>query len=391
MTATTVSRRLDVCLVAAARPNFMKIAPMMRAFERCAAIDAWIVHTGQHYDADMSDVFFADLGIPEPAFHLGAGSGRHAAQTARVMTAFDEVCVERQPDLVVVVGDVNSTLAATLVAKKIGIPVAHVEAGLRSGDMTMPEEINRIVTDSIADLLFATEQSAVENLRREGRGDDDIHFVGHVMVDNLLHQVARLDALDRRSMQYDALRRALGEYAVVTLHRPANVDDPAALARIAGALARISQYLPIVFPVHPRTQAALAATGIRMPDAVRLLPPLSHIEFLNLWRGARAVLTDSGGLQEETTALGVPCLTLRDSTERPITVTHGTNRLVGTDPDDIVAECEALLGGDTPAGRRPPLWDGASAHRIARILCRRFSLPEAPSLDAAEEPQGLLS
>lgn len=356
-------------LVAGARPNFMKIAPVVRAIEATGgALDYRLVHTGQHYDTGMSEVFFHDLGIPTPHHALGCGGGTHAEQTARIMTAFEALCIRERPDLVVVVGDVNSTLACSIVAKKLCIPVAHIEAGLRSGDMTMPEEVNRVVTDALADLYFVTEPSGEAHLLAEGRARERIHFVGHVMIDNLLYELARLGepGAEVRAL----LGQAGPHYGVVTLHRPANVDDPATLRRLLAALGALAQDLPLIFPVHPRTQAALAASDLPLPPGLITCPPLGYRDFLSIWPGARLVLTDSGGLQEETTALGVPCVTLRDNTERPVTLTEGTNTLAGSDPERIRAAARAALA--PTAGQalraRPALWDGRAAERIVRVL-----------------------
>jgi UDP-N-acetylglucosamine 2-epimerase (non-hydrolysing) len=358
-----------IALVAGARPNFMKIAPIVRALrEHDGALAFRIVHTGQHYDPEMNDVFFAELGIPRPDVCFGAGSGSHAQQTARIMVAFEQFCQTERPHLVLVVGDVNSTLACSIVAKQQRVLVAHVEAGLRSGDMAMPEEINRIVTDSIADLCFATEPSGVANLLREGKLPERVHHVGHVMVDNLLYQLDRLDATDTSAFASAAIRARLPRFGAVTLHRPSNVDDPEVFARVASALREISRQLPLVFPVHPRTRANLDKYGIDLGTGVVLTPPLSFMDFLHLWVDAAVVLTDSGGLQEETTALGVPCITIRETTERPITVEEGTNVVVGTDPVRITNAAFKVLRGDGKRGRRPDLWDGHAAQRIATVL-----------------------
>ncbi|HUF79548.1 MAG TPA: UDP-N-acetylglucosamine 2-epimerase (non-hydrolyzing) [Burkholderiales bacterium] len=359
-----------LCLVGGARPNFMKIAPIARELQaRSGRFTHTLVHTGQHYDHQMSGVFFEELGIPPPDHFLDAGSGSHAQQTARIMTSFEPVCRRLAPDIVVVVGDVNSTLACSIVAKKQGAKVAHVEAGLRSGDLGMPEEINRIVTDSISDLFFVTEKSGVDNLLREGKQASAIHFVGHVMVDNLLYQASKLDSSDQSGFESPALVRALRDYAVVTLHRPSNVDRADDLRRIMGALKALSRRIPIVFPVHPRTRERLDEFGID-PEPIVLTAPLSYMDFLNLWKNARMVLTDSGGLQEETTALGVPCLTLRENTERPVTVSEGTNELVGTDPARISEGAARVLEGHWKRGARPGLWDGHAAQRIVDVLER---------------------
>lgn len=362
-----------IALVAGARPNFMKIAPIIRALRRTGEdLHYRIIHTGQHYDREMNGVFFEELGIPAPDVRFESGSGSHAKQTARIMLAFERYLAASPADLVLVVGDVNSTLACAIVAKKQRLPVAHVEAGLRSGDMAMPEEVNRIVTDSITDLFFATEPAAVANLLREGKPRERIFHVGHVMVDNLVYQRDRLAGAEAAAFATAALKAQYPRYGVVTLHRPSNVDDAAALRRIAFALRDISQRLPLVFPVHPRTRVNLQKFGIDLGPRVVRTPPLSYMEFLNLWMDAAAVLTDSGGLQEETTALGVPCITLRDNTERPVTVTEGTNLLVGTDPARIEQAVSKVLRGQVKAGHRPALWDGRAAERIVQILQREL-------------------
>lgn len=361
-------------LIAGARPNFMKIAPIVRALQADGRLRWKLVHTGQHYDRNMSDVFFEELGIPAPDVHFNCGGGTHAVQTARIMEAFEQHVAADRPDAVVVVGDVNSTLACTIVAKKAGIPVAHVEAGLRSGDMAMPEEINRIVTDSLSDWFFVTEPSGVDNLRREGQAETKIHHVGHVMVDNVMYQAELLGRSDTAGFPTDAVKRELqasgGRYGVVTLHRPSNVDDAANLAAIAGALKTIAADVPLVFPVHPRTRGTLQKAGLDLGPRVHLMDPQPYMSFLHLWKDAAVVLTDSGGLQEETTALGVPCLTLRENTERPITIDEGSNHLVGTDPEAIVAAARQVLGAGAPPARRPALWDGQAAGRIVAVMAR---------------------
>lgn len=361
-----------VACVVGARPNFMKMAPLLRAMADEPRLQPALIHTGQHYDEAMSEVFFDELGIRAPDHHLGVGSGSHAEQTARVMTGFERFCNEDRPHLVVVVGDINSTLAAALVAKKAGVAVAHVEAGLRSGDMSMPEEVNRRATDAISDLLFATERSAVGNLLREGHSVESIHLVGNVMIDNLYEQVDKLSAPQRAPTPYEELKSRYGRYGVVTLHRPANVDDPGTLTDIVRALSEISRELPLFFPAHPRTQRGLQAAGIELPDTIVQLPPLPHLAFLNLWRDALVVLTDSGGVQEETTALGVRCITIRDNTERPITVEQGTNRLAGITGAGILAAYAEHVRGPRLVTTPPPLWDGRSAQRIVEVLRRRF-------------------
>ncbi|WP_308605959.1 non-hydrolyzing UDP-N-acetylglucosamine 2-epimerase [Massilia sp. DJPM01] len=369
-----------IYLVAGARPNFMKIAPIVRALQQQDALTFKIIHTGQHYDREMNDVFFEELGIPQPDIFMGAGGGSHAQQTAKIMVAFEELCQAERPAAVLVVGDVNSTLACSIAAKKLNIPVAHVEAGLRSGDMTMPEEINRLVTDSISDWFFVTEPSAVTHLRREGKAESAIHYVGHVMVDNVLFQADKLGTADTSSYETSAIKAANSangaRYGVVTLHRPSNVDDAAMMSTLAGALREIAQELPLIFPVHPRTRANLDSFGIDLGPNVTLVGPQAYMAFLNLWKDAAVVLTDSGGLQEETTALGVPCITIRENTERPVTVDEGSNVLVGTDPARIVAEARKVLRGEGKQGRRPHLWDGKAAERIVAVLSKELATKE---------------
>jgi UDP-N-acetylglucosamine 2-epimerase (non-hydrolysing) len=361
--------RKIMCVVGA-RPNFMKMAPLMAAFRGGAdPFDTTLVHTGQHYDAGMSDIFFRQLGMPAPDVQLGIGPGTQGAQTGRMMAALETVVNERRPELVVVVGDVNSTLAAALVAAKAGVPVAHVEAGLRSFDRRMPEEINRIVTDALATYLFATEEDGVANLRREGIEDDRIFLVGNVMIDTLR---ALLPQIRERRMAAE-MGLAPGGYGVVTLHRPSNVDDEGMLERWVSVLERIGSDLPLVFPAHPRTAARLASAGLdgRLAGSgVKVVEPLPYVEFISLVADSRLVLTDSGGIQEETTVLGVPCLTLRDSTERPVTVRLGTNKLVGVEPEAAIAAAEGVLSGPPASHSVPPLWDGRAAERIAQILRR---------------------
>ena len=359
-------------LIAGARPNFMKIAPIVRALRADGRLDWKIVHTGQHYDRDMNEVFFEELGIPPPDVRLGAGGGSHAQQTAKIMLAYEELCTANKPDAVLVVGDVNSTLACSIVAKKLCIPVAHVEAGLRSGDRTMPEEINRLVTDAISDWFFVTEPSGSEHLRREGHLEH-VYDVGHVMVDNVLFQAERLREIDTSALETDAYKRRHARYGVVTLHRPSNVDSEAALLRIASVLKAVSPDLPLVFPVHPRTRGNLEKFGIDLGPQVDLIGPQAYMSFLHLWKDAVVVLTDSGGLQEETTALGVPCVTIRENTERPITVDEGSNTLAGTDPDRVIALAREAIAGNGKRGRRPALWDGKSAERIVDILAKLLS------------------
>jgi UDP-N-acetylglucosamine 2-epimerase (non-hydrolysing) len=362
---------LKVINVVGARPNFMKVAPIVEAMRRRAPeFEPVVLHTGQHYDERMSDAFFRDLGLPTPDVHLGVGSGSHAQQTAAVMQKFEPVVLERRPDWVLVVGDVNSTLACALVCSKLGVKVAHVEAGLRSRDRTMPEEINRLVTDQLSDLLLTPSEDGDRNLLAEGIPAGRIRFVGNVMIDSLFKQLERA----AESRVREELEVAGADYAVVTLHRPSNVDEPETLRGILSALERISGRLPVIFPIHPRTRKNLEEFGLSAATGkggrVRLTEPLGYLDFLRLYSGARLVLTDSGGIQEETTALGIPCLTLRENTERPVTVELGTNRVVGTDPARIVAEAEAALAqdGQKEAPRVPPLWDGHAAERILDAL-----------------------
>ncbi|MBX5484838.1 MAG: UDP-N-acetylglucosamine 2-epimerase (non-hydrolyzing) [Myxococcaceae bacterium] len=356
--------------IVGARPNFMKVAPIHRELARRHRLVQALVHTGQHYDLQMSDVFFADLGLPPPDVHLGVGSGSHAEQTARVMLELDRVFSDQRPDLVSVVGDVNSTMAAALVAAKRLIPIAHVEAGLRSFDRTMPEEINRVVTDRISDHLLTPSRDADENLRAEGIDPARIHPVGNVMIDTLLRSRQQAAAL---STVRD-LGLSPGHYAVCTLHRPSNVDDPDRLGGLLDALAFIAERIPVVFPLHPRTRKAIAAASLQpkldRSRNLRVIQPLGYLAFLCLTSQAKLILTDSGGLQEESTALGVPCLTLRENTERPVTVAEGTNTVVGTDPDRIRTEAARILDGGGKQGRIPERWDGHTAERIADLYER---------------------
>lgn len=357
-----------VVYVVGARPNFIKISPMMRAMKRRGSFESVLVHTGQHYDDNMSKNFFRDLELPEPDLHLGVGSGSQAWQTAEIMNRFEKVLAELNPDLVLVVGDVNSTLACSLVAAKRGIPVTHIEAGLRSFDRTMPEEINRLVTDQLSDYLFTTCVEANDNLRREGIGEEKIFFVGNVMVDSLLvnlEQAKQSGILNRLSMERE-------KYIVVTLHRPSNVDNRETLGNILHGLNTIQQEAPVIFPAHPRTLKQIKEFGLsgqiaEMTD-LHLIEPLGYLDFLSLMSQSKLVLTDSGGIQEETTVLGIPCLTLRENTERPVTVTEGTNTIVGSDPNRIVDEAMKVLDGHGKVGRIPKLWDGKASERIVAIL-----------------------
>jgi UDP-N-acetylglucosamine 2-epimerase (non-hydrolysing) len=356
----------EVVCVVGARPNFMKMAPILNALRSHSSIRPFLVHTGQHYDAEMSRIFFDELGLPKPDKDLEIGSDTHARQTGRIMIAFDELLEGRDARLVLVVGDVNSTMACSLVAVKRGIRVAHVEAGLRSRDRGMPEEINRIVTDAVSDLLFATSPDAIDNLVAEGVARAKIHLVGNPMIDTLRRHLPA--ARSRGTVERLGLRER--EYAVVTLHRPRNVDEPAGLRGILTALQELSRRIPVVFPVHPRTSERVRQIGFRADGQLLLREPLGYLDFLALMDRARFVLTDSGGIQEETTALGVPCLTLRANTERPITVTQGTNRLLGEDPASILPAAEPILDGKSTPGACPDLWDGHASERIAAVLAR---------------------
>ncbi len=362
-------RRLH--LIAAARPNFMKVAPLWHALQKVPEFEARIVHTGQHYDANMSDAFFRDLGLPESHVHLGVGSGSHAEQTARVMVGYEKTALAERPDWTIVVGDVNSTAAVALVCAKLLIPVAHLEAGLRSGDRTMPEEINRLVTDAIADLLWTPSPDGDENLLREGVPAARIERVGNIMIDSFEMLRGRIVTDDTRArMGLDGQR-----YGVVTLHRPANVDDQAVLADIVAQLQAAAQSVTLVFPVHPRTRKQLREFGLhealeRSPG-IRLIEPLGYIQFMNLVTRAALAITDSGGVQEETTYLGIPCLTIRPNTERPVTVSEGTNRLLASGA--LLDNIRRVLAGEWPRGRCPALWDGHTAERCVDSLRRRVA------------------
>jgi len=361
---------LKVINVVGARPNFIKVAPLVEAMKRREReFTPLLVHTGQHYDPNMTEAFVRDLDLPQPDLHLNVGSGSHAAQTAAVMERFEPVVLREKPDWVLVVGDVNSTLACALVCVKLGVKVAHVEAGLRSHDRTMPEEINRVLTDQISDLLFTPSRDADDNLRAEGIPQERIRFVGNIMIDSLFKQLAR--------SKDSTIREELGisdkDYAVLTLHRPSNVDEPKTFQGILDALEEIGRRIPIVFPVHPRTRKMIADFGlderIENVSGLRVIEPLGYLDFLGLYSQARLVLTDSGGIQEETTVLGIPCLTLRENTERPITVEMGTNTIVGTDPGKIITEAFAALDGSKKWNHKvPPLWDGHTADRILAAL-----------------------
>ena len=366
---------MKILNVVGARPNFMKIAPIMAAYDSCPAIEPVLVHTGQHYDEKMNELFFHQLGIPEPDINLEVGSASHAVQTAETMKAFESVVLQHIPDAVLVVGDVNSTIACGLVAVKLGVKLVHVEAGLRSFDRSMPEEINRVLTDSISDLLFCTEQSGLDNLLREGIPEDKIFLVGNVMIDTLLKNKAKAedsDILNHLNLNGD-------DFAVLTLHRPSNVDDTTVFSRILDALEIIQKDMPVIFPVHPRTGRNLYSTSLaKRVDAMaglRLLDPIGYLDFLKLMSCAKVVLTDSGGIQEETTILRVPCLTLRENTERPITAEIGSNQVVGTDTRRIIDAYNRAVDGGYHKPRVPPLWDGHAAERIVRILLDKLQAP----------------
>lgn len=353
--------------VVGARPNFMKVGPVMNSFRGRDSVSQTLVHTGQHYDHNMSTLFFDQLGIPKPDVNLEVGSGSHAAQTAQIMLRFEETVLDNRPDWVIVYGDVNSTVAASLVCAKLGIRVAHVEAGLRSFDRTMPEEINRLLTDQLADLLLTPSPDANENLLREGISEQKIHLVGNVMIDTLLCLLPRADELWQNGKVSDLAGD--GPYGLVTLHRPSNVDDPSTVSAIMDALEEIAEKLIVLFPVHPRTRERFRTFDIEPKnERLRLVEPLGYLEFLALQRHATFVITDSGGIQEETTYLGIPCLTLRENTERPVTVTTGTNILVGADMDSLKEHAYMILNGNPKRGAIPPLWDGKAGERIAHAI-----------------------
>jgi UDP-N-acetylglucosamine 2-epimerase (non-hydrolysing) len=374
-----MSQPLKILNVVGARPNLPKIAPLIREMQRHREVEPILVHTGQHYDANLSDIFFRQMGIPEPQVNLEVGSGSHAAQTGEILKRIEPVLLRFKPDLALVVGDVNSTIAVGLAAAKLGIPLAHVEAGLRSFDRSMPEEINRILTDAIADYLFVTEEDAIGHLLKEGRPREAIHFVGNVMIDSLRHflPIAQQSAIGAELglVSNGAWRR----FAVLTLHRPSNVDSVEKLAELLGAINAIAEEVPVIFPVHPRTQQRLSEAGIQHHHQLHVTAPVGYLDFLCLLSKATLVLTDSGGIQEETTALGVPCLTLRENTERPVTISQGTNLLVGTEAAKIIAAAREILGGHSKAGRVPPLWDGHAAERIVEILLRAVPQRETPA------------
>ncbi|MCB0319757.1 MAG: UDP-N-acetylglucosamine 2-epimerase (non-hydrolyzing) [Bdellovibrionales bacterium] len=355
-----------IAIIAGARPNFMKVGPLMKQLAN-SSFRATLIHTGQHYDAKMSDIFFTQLDIPKPDVSLGVGSGTHAEQTGKVMMAFESYCNEARPDLVVVVGDVNSTLACSLVAAKANIPVAHLEAGLRSRDWTMPEEINRLVTDRLSALLLTPSQDADENLLAEGASRDSIHFVGNAMIDTLLSLMEKIDGVEI----LPSLEVEPRQYAVGTFHRPANVDSEEKLTQLTELWRKISEIIPLVLPLHPRSKAMIGRFGL-LPSLekanLRIIDPLGYLEFTHLNKNARFVITDSGGVQEETTVLGIPCLTYRENTERPVTITHGTNILVGTDPVRAFEAVGEVLEREMPVASAPPLWDGKTAERCVAVF-----------------------
>ena len=361
---------MKILNIVGARPNFMKIAPIQREMEKNSALEPLIIHTGQHYDEKMSKLFFDDLELPRPARYLKVGSATHAQQTAKIMVEFEKVVDEEKPDLVLVVGDVNSTAACSMVAAKMGVKIAHVEAGLRSFDRTMPEEINRMVTDTLSDYLFVTEQSGLDNLRKEGVPDEKVFFTGNVMIDSLVYFLDKA----KNSNIIDQLNLNGNEYALVTLHRPSNVDVKENFEKLLNAFSEIENDLKIVFPIHPRSRKMLTNFGLddrisAMQNLV-LLDPIGYLDFMKLMHDAKLVLTDSGGIQEETTYLGIPCITLRENTERPVTIDVGTNVLVGSDTELVISEAKKVISGQSKKGQVPDLWDGKAAERIVSIIAR---------------------
>lgn len=359
--------------VVGARPNFMKVAPVLEAFAHHTSVQQLLVHTGQHYDKNMSDVFFDELGLPYPDINLGVGSSSHAQQTAEIMIQFEQVVLDEGPDWVLVYGDINSTVAATMVCAKLGIRTAHVEAGLRSFDRTMPEEINRLVTDAIVDLLLTPSTDGDENLLNEGVADEKVHFVGNVMIDTLIRLLPKAESIGT----LERLEVTSQEYGLVTLHRPSNVDNPKMLPQIIETLVQISQDIPLIFPIHPRTRKRMADMGLSIENSqLRLAEPLGYLDFLALQKHAKLILTDSGGIQEESTYLGVPCLTVRENTERPVTVTMGTNILVGQDMAKLTQEVSYILAGKAKEGQIPPLWDGQAGARIASVILNATNLSQ---------------
>jgi UDP-N-acetylglucosamine 2-epimerase (non-hydrolysing) len=369
---------MKILNVVGTRPNFVKIAPLIREMREHPEIEPLLLHTGQHYDEQLFHVFFRQMGIPRPDVDLQVGSGSHAWQTGEILRRIEPVLLEQRPDLLLVVGDVNSTIAAALAAAKLGIPVAHVEAGLRSFDRSMPEEINRVLTDALADFLFVTEEDAVDNLLKEGKAIEQIHFVGNVMIDALRQS---LPLAERSELPRELGLIQDGEvlpFALLTLHRPSNVDAPGTLQSLLQAVAQIAQHIPVIFPTHPRTLQRLETANNGYHDSIRFISPAGYLDFLWLMSHARLVLTDSGGVQEETTALGVPCLTLRENTERPVTVQQGTNEIVGTDPHKIVSAATRALANGKKHGRVPPLWDGRASQRIVNIILKQVPEPPLP-------------
>ncbi len=377
---------MKIILVAGARPNFMKIAPILREIEKCSEdIQGILVHTGQHYDHNMSNTFFDSLNIKEPGYNLEVGSGSHAYQTAEIMKRFEEVCLKEKPDLVIVVGDVNSTIAAGLVAKKMHIQLAHVEAGLRSRDWRMPEEINRIATDAICDLFFTTEKEGEDNLLKEGHSGESIHFVGNVMIDNLFYQLNKFNVKKSSELAEKIKNRLPSKYICMTMHRPSNVDNEENLSKIISALKMLANQSPIIFPCHPRTKNQIDKLGFSetfkyltdgneiLKSGLYLTEPLDYDDFLYLWKDACVIITDSGGIQEETTALKIPCITIRENTERPITVEVGSNVVVGTDPDKIVEYTRKALNNEWKASTIPEMWDGKASERIIEVIRKIFT------------------
>lgn len=362
-----MSKARKVISVVGARPNFIKIAPVQNAFQPYKdKVRHLICHTGQHFDKNMSDVFFKELNMPEPDYNLGISGGSHAVQTAQIMIEFEKVLEKEKPDLVIVPGDVNSTLAASLVASKLGIPVAHVESGLRSFDRGMPEEINRILTDVIADLLFVSEPSGLKNLSHEGIDEKHVFLVGNVMIDSLVNYLPLIDKIDIAK----SFNLKPGNYTLVTLHRPSNVDEMDKLKDYLDILNRVAAIQPVIFPVHPRTRASIQKFGLdrHLDPSLHIIDPVGYIDFIALIKNASLIITDSGGIQEESTFLGVQCITCRENTERPVTVEIGTNHLVGTDPSAIYSKTAEILGGKIKKGRVPDLWDGKTSERIVRVI-----------------------
>lgn len=372
-----MTNSIKVACIVGARPNFMKMAPILRAFAEKGTITSQLIHTGQHYDVEMNAIFFEQLGLPQPDLNLEIGSGSQTVQTAGIMVGLERAFEAQRPDMVLVVGDVNSTLAAALVAAKMRIPIAHVEAGLRSFDMDMPEEVNRLITDRLADLLLTTERAATAQLQSEGVDPGAIHFVGNVMIDTQFANLHKAVPIAQTVARYDSSFLDLLDqgYALITLHRPSNVDDPKQLGNLLQVLRNASEHLPVIFTMHPRTRARIEASDLgALLDRPQILsvPPLSYFDMQGAMRDATVVITDSGGLQEETTALGVPCLTVRDNTERPITISEGTNILVGSDPEALRVEIAKVLAGEAKRGQIPELWDGQAAKRIADVIANHF-------------------